>query len=236
MTSRRIARTLAALALTLLAAAAAGCTLVTTPQATGNLAVTIEVQRFLQGNSHIVVHFATPDGNTVEFVSGETVACDGQFLRYSLGSYIGDVPRQVDDGTYTVTYTPAANGAAGAGTAGSPVTVAVAVVPAAVSVSQPAAGATVPRNAPLTIQYNASGLASTSINVVATDGRANFNWTWPQGDTGTMSVPQDKFASFQAGPGLLTVTRETDSYPSGTPFNRVDVHFKNITQVPIVWS
>jgi hypothetical protein len=40
----------------------------------------------------------------------------------------------------------------------------------------------------------------------------------------------------QAGPGTLTVVRETALYPSGMPFHSVTVHFKNITQIPVTWQ
>lgn len=224
--------TLGAIALTTLA----GCKVVTQPQAPGAMDVSIEIQRFVQGQSHMILHFGTPNGDTVEFVSGETVACNGVYLRYALGSYVGDVPREGDSGTYTITYTPAASAAATpTGTTG-PVTVAVAVVPAAVQVSQPAPGASVPLNAPLTVMYQPSRLANTTIGAVVADARAHFDFTWPGGETGTLGIPIGTLSSLQAGPGTLTVVRETMAYPSGTPFHSVVVHFKNITQIPITWQ
>jgi uncharacterized membrane protein len=223
-------RRAAALALAgLLLATLAACKVVTQPQASGAMNVSIEVQRFVQGQTHVVVHFATPGGNTIEFVSGETVACNGAFLRYELGSYTGDVPREGDGGTYTVVYTPAP---ASTG----PVSIAVAVVPATVNVSQPAPGASVPLNAPLNVIYQPSQLANTSINAIVADGRAHFDFTWPGGETGTLGIPSDKLSGLQAGPGTLTVVRETQAYPSGTPFYSVVVHFKNITQIAVTWE
>jgi hypothetical protein len=220
---------LAALAL----AALAGCKVVTQPQTPGAMDVSIEVQRYAQGGSHIVVHFGTANYDTVEFVAGETVTCNGVFLRYSLGSYIGDVPRQDDSGTYTITYTPAA-GTPGA--SAGPVTVAAAVVPAAVAVSQPTSGASVPINAPLTVTYQPTQLANTSINAVVADARANFDFTWPGGETGTLTIPTSTLSGLQAGPGTLTVVRETTTNPGGTAYHSVVVHFKNITQIPVTWA
>jgi hypothetical protein len=206
--------------------------------------VSIEIQRFVQGQTHVVVHFGTPSGDVVEFVSGETVACNGVFLRYALGSYIGDVPREGDDGTYTVTYTPTRSPAAGtasttpdtATSSVGPVTVAEQVVPASVHVSQPAPDATVPLNAPLNVTYDPSQLANTTINAVVADSRAHFDFTWPGGETGVLGIPQDKLSGLQAGPGTITVIRETMSYPSDTGFHSVEVHFKNITQIPVTWQ
>ncbi|HEV2238655.1 MAG TPA: hypothetical protein VGR57_18500, partial [Ktedonobacterales bacterium] len=235
----RLARPGAALALAaLLLASLAACKVVTQPQAPGAMDISIELQRFVQGQTHVVVHFATASGNTVEFVSGETVACNGTFLRYDLGSYTGDVPREGDGGTYTVTYTPAASavGTPGATASSGPISVAVAVVPAAVTVSQPAPGASVPLNAPLNVIYQPSQLGNTAINAIVADGRAHFDFTWPGGETGTLGIPADKLSGLQAGPGTLTVVRDTQVYPSGTPFHSVVVHFKNITQIPVTWQ
>jgi hypothetical protein len=201
--------------------------------------VSIEVQRFVQGQTHVVVHFATASGDTIEFVSGETVACNGAFLRYELGSYTGDVPREGDGGAYAFVYTPAAGavGTPGASSASAgPVSIAVAVVPAVVNVSQPAPGASVPLNAPLNVIYQPSQLANTAINAVVADGRAHFDFTWPGGETGTLGIPSDKLSGLQAGPGTLTVVRDTRLYPSGTPFHSISVEFKNITQIPVTWE
>jgi hypothetical protein len=202
--------------------------------------VSIEVQAYRQGNAHIVVHFATLRNDTIEFVSGETVVCDGQFLRYSLGSYEGDVPEQSTGGAYTVTYTPSAAAAtATAGAAGTePVTVRVPVVDAPVRVIQPTAGATVPvpTSAPLTITYQTSTLDNTQINVLANDSRGHLAWYIPEPDSGTYSMPVDAFNGFQAGPGMLSVARVTSSQVGGTAFGSVRIQFKNITQVQITWG
>jgi hypothetical protein len=245
MWSTRWIRLGAGLALVaLVIGALAACKVVTQPQAPGAMDVSIELQRFVQGQTHVVVHFGTPSHDTVEFVSGETVACNGIFLRYALGSYVGDVPHEGDDGTYAITYTPASSAAVGGATTtagapvagGGPITIAVRVVPAAVSVSSPAPGASVPLDAPLTITYRPSQLVNTTINAIVADARAHFDFTWPTGETGTLGIPADKLSGLQAGPGTLTITRETMVYPSGTPFHSVEVHFKNITQIPVTWQ
>ena len=242
---KRFARPGAALALVTLALALlAGCKVVTQPQAPGAMDVSVEIQRFVQGQTHVVVHFGTPSHDVVEFVSGETVACNGVFLRYALGSYIGDVPREDDDGTYTVTYTPAAAPAAGTASAtpgattsnAGPITVAVKVVPATVHVLQPVPNATLLLDAPLNLTYQPSQLDNTSIDAIVADSRAHFDFTWPGGETGSLGIPQDTLSGLQAGPGTITVVRQTMSYPSGTSFHSVEVHFKNITQVPVTWQ
>lgn len=236
---RHAALALVALSLALIATLAA-CKVVTQPQAPGAMDVSVEIQRFVQGQTHVVVHFGTPGGDVVEFVSGETIACNGVFLRYALGSYIGDVPRESDDGTYTLTYTPTPAGAAAtpgaASSDTSPITIAVKVVPAAVNVLQPAPDASVPLNAPLDLTYQPSRLTNTTISAIVADGRAHFDFTWPGGETGTLGIPQDKLSGLQAGPGTITVVRETLVYPSGTAFHSITVHFKNITQVPVMWQ
>jgi hypothetical protein len=215
----------------------AGCAVVTAPQASGAMNVNIEIQYFTQGNSHIMVGFSDAKLNPVEFVSGETVACNGQFLRYDAGNYIGDVPKQPASGQYTITYTPAAGAATATGSA-SPISVAVAVVDAPVVVTAPQSGATVPipTSSPLLISYQPSAIANTRINALAADGRAHFTFTLPEVESGTIAMPADNFTTFQGGPGTLTVARETTNSPGGTPFRSVSTHFKNITQVAIVWQ
>jgi hypothetical protein len=218
----------------------AACKVVTQPQAPGAMDVSIEIQRFVQGQTHVVVHFSTPNLDTVEFVSGETVACDGIYLRYALGSYVGDVPRQGDGGTYSIVYTPAAGSAPATPDATpasrGPVNVAVEVVQAAVDITQPAPGTSIPLDVPLTITYQPSDLANTTMSVVVADARGHFDFTWPGDESGTLGVPVDTLSGLQAGPGTLTVVRETSLYPSGTPYHSVVVHFKNITQIPVTWT
>jgi hypothetical protein len=227
---------LAAVALFALLAAGvlAGCATVTAPQAPGAMNVSIEIQYFQQGNSHISVGFSDAKLNPIEFVSGETVACNNQFLRYDSNHYIGDVAKQPATGAYTITYTPARGAASG----DTPISVTVKVVNAPVAVTSPQSGATVPipTSAPLAILYQRSSVANTAIGALATDGRAHLAIAWPGIETGTISMTADNFTTFQGGPGMLTISRETTNHPSGTPFRSVDTHFKNITQVPVVWQ
>jgi hypothetical protein len=234
---RIMAGAILVVAVGLLSSALTGCAVVTAPQAPGAMNVNIEVQYFKDGQTHVSAGFSDAKLNPVEFVSGETVACNNQFLRYSAGSYIGDVPKQPDTGTYTFTYTPSRGATSATGSA-DPISVAVKVVSAPVSVTTPQSGATVPipTSAPLAITYQPSTLANTRISALAADGRGHFTFTLPEVENGTISMPADNFTQFQGGPGVLTVSRETTNSPGGTPFRSVTLHFKNITQVAIVWQ
>lgn len=221
----------------------ASCTVITKPQAPGAMNVNDEIQYFKDGQTHISVGFTDAKLNPIEFVSGETVACNGVFLRYSVGHYIGDVPKQPDTGTYTLTYTPAQSAQSSSATpttepVAGPISIAVKVVPAPVVVTQPTSGAPVaiPSSAPLTIQYQPATLANTSVSAFAADGRGHWTFTLPQAESGAIAMPADNFANFAGGPGTLTITRETVSYPSDTGFRAVEAHFKNITQVPVTWQ
>lgn len=216
----------------------AACGTVTAAQASGALQVTITIKDYQQGTTPIGVHFATANGSTVEFVSGETVACNQVFLQYqsnpveqliAFGSYVGEVPHQSAGGTYTITYTPAG---------GSAITVPVKVITAPVSVQQPANHATVaiPKDAPLTIQYTPTQMANTTIVAVPIDSRGNWTATLPQNETGTLSVPASQFTKFQPGPGTLALARITTSSPAGTPFQQLKVEYQNITQLQIDWQ
>lgn len=233
------------LALGLVCTGLASCTVITSPQTPGAMNVNFEIQDFKDGQTHISVGFTDAKLNPIEFVSGETVACNGKFLRYSVGHYIGDVPKQADSGTYTLTYTPAqaSQGAtptitSGSGSSSGPISIAVKVISAPVVVTQPTSGATVPipTSAPLSIQYQPVTLANTNVSALATDGRGHLTFTLPQAESGAIAMPADNFANFAGGPGTLTITRETVAYPTDTGFRAVETHFKNITQVPILWQ
>ena len=233
-------------ALALVALLASGCKVVTARQTPGAMKVSIEIQAFAQGQSHVSLRFATLANDTVEFVSGETVACDGVFLRYALGFYVGDVPKQPAGGSYTFTYTPASGGASGTpasgtsagATASGPISLTVPVVDAPVSVTQPASGATlaIPTNAPLVVQYAPAKVANTSVFVLANDSRLHIAAALPQADSGSYSIGADQFSDFQAGPGLVSVSRITDEAVSAGAFGGVTAQFKNVTQVPVVWQ
>ena len=243
---RRVGLAAVSCVLALAALLAGGCKVVTARQSLSAMKVSIEIQDFSQGQSHVTLRFATQSNDTVEFVSGETVACDGVFLRYALGFYVGDVPKQPAGGSYTITYTPAAGSASGtpgsstsAGASSSaPITLTVPVVDAPVTVSQPASGATVaiPTSAPLVVRYTPVQLANTSIMVVANDSRLHFAAALPQAESGSYSIGADQFSDFQAGPGLVSVTRITDEAVSAGGFGGVTTQFKNVTQVPVAWQ
>ncbi len=224
-------------ALALLVGTLASCAVVTAPQAPGAMNVSIELQYFQQGNTHVSIGFTDAKLNPVEFVSGETVACDNQFLRYDAAHYVGDVPKQPATGAYTVTYTPAAGATSAAGGV-SPISIVAPVISAPVVVTAPQSGATVPipSTAPLVISYQPSTVDNTKINALIADGRGHFTFTLPEVETGAISASADNFTQFQGGLGTITVSRETINNPGGTPFRSVDVHFKNITQVAIVWQ
>ena len=170
----KTARPAAFLALSLLTLAATGCATITTPQANANLNVEIRVKDFQQGTSQIITRFADTKNNTVQFVSGETIACNDQFLRYDsgylerlvgLGAYVGAVPRVPAGGAYKFAYTPVRASAP----IPDPVVVSVNVVNAPVHVTSPASGSAVPipKSAPLTIHFDPVSLANTTILAVA---------------------------------------------------------------------
>ncbi len=238
--TRRLAITTSA-ALALVAALVAGCGgTVTTPQSPGALNLDIKVKYYQQGASPVEAHFTT-NGSTVEFVSGETVACDGTFLAYDsnpvehlfdYGSYTGDVAMQPASGTYTFTYTPAQG-------KGSPISIPVPVVNAPVDVTSPAPGAAValPTNGqPVTIQYTPTQLANTTILAILSDSRGTFTFTLPQSETGTISVPANQLSKFQPGPGTIDVVRITTTQVNGTPFHQVTTEFDNITVRQMTWQ
>lgn len=222
----------------LVALVATGCKLVTTPQATVSMHVGVEIQRYLEGNSHISIRFSDSANNTIEFVSGETVACNGQFLRYESGFYIGDVPRQASGGSYSITYTPASATATGTPTNSAPATFKVGVVDGEIAFSQPTNGAAVaiPSTSPLTITYRGSSIRDTTVYATATDSRYHVTAVLPQADSGTLTMPADNFADFQGGPGTLTLARLTKESVGGTSFSGVDVQFKNLTVERIQWQ
>ena len=76
--------------------------------------VSIDVKDYHQGTAPVAIRFADLQDNTVEFVHGETVTCDGTYLKYDsafiaqwigYGSYVGEVQRQAPDQSYTFVYT-----------------------------------------------------------------------------------------------------------------------------------
>jgi hypothetical protein len=238
-------RPVAFLTLSLLALAASGCATITTPQANANLTVEIRIKDFQQGTSQIITRFADTRNNTVQFVSGETIACNDQFLRYDsgyverllgLGAYVGDVPRVSAGGVYKFSYTAAR--ASATAPVPDPVVISVNVVNAPVRVISPGSGSEVPipKSAPLTIRFDPISLANTSILAVAVDSRGQVTFTLPQSESGTILMQSDQFKSFNPGPGQLSLVRVTDVAHPNAPFNKVAIHYENISQFPVTWQ
>src|SRR5579862_860829 len=201
--------------------AQAACTTVTTPQSPGAMNLDLKIKYYQQGETPVEAHFSTTDGNTIEFVSGETVACDNVFLAYDsnpveqlfdYGSYLGDVPMQPATGVYTFTYTPAKG-------KGAPITLSVPVVNDPVNVTSPANGAAVnlPSNGGnVTIHYTPGTVANSSVLAILTDSRGKVTLTLPQPDNGVLQVPASSLNGFQPGPGTIYVVRVTTNSPAGT--------------------
>ncbi len=101
----------------------ASCQVITQPLAADAMNVHYEIQYFQQGQTHISVGFTDAKLNPVEFTQGQTVQCNGTYLRYSAGSYIGDISKQPSTGAYTLTYTPSSTSTSTSGGGSSPVTV-----------------------------------------------------------------------------------------------------------------
>jgi hypothetical protein len=233
------------LALSLLTLAATGCATITTPQANANLNVEIRIKDFQQGASQIIVRFADTRNNTVQFVSGETIACNDQFLRYDsgyverllgLGAYLGDVPRVPAGGAYKFAYTPAR--ASATAPTPDPVAVSVNVVNAPVHIISPTSGSAVPipKSAPLTIHYDPISLANTTILAVAVDSRAQVTFTLPQRESGAITMQPDQFNNFNPGPGQLSLVRVTTVSHGNAPFNKLTINYENISQFPVTWQ
>jgi hypothetical protein len=233
------------MALSLLAIAAVGCATITTPQANANMNVEIRIKDFQQGTTEVVVRFADTRNNTVQFVSGETIACNDQFLRYDsgyverllgLGAYVGEAPRVPVGGAYKFAYTPAR--ASATAPVPDPVVVSVNVVNAPVHVTSPATGSAVPipKTAPLTIHHDPVSLANTTILAVAVDSRAQATFTLPQRETGTITMQPDQFSKFNPGPGTLSLVRVTAVSHGNAPFNKLTINYENISQFPVTWQ
>jgi len=230
------------LAISLLALATlwlAGCRTVTTPQAPSAINLLIQVKDYRQGTTHVGMHFATQQNDTIEFVSGETAACNNTFLKYdsspleqliSYGSYVGEVPDVGAGGIYTFAYAPAQGG-------GDRIKIPVKAVHAPVHATYPASGATVPLpgDDPLIIRYDPSTLDHTAILAVLNDSRGKFTLTLPARETGTLTITHDQTQDFQPGPGLISLARVTTRTVAGTAFHQVTVEYDNITSVPVTW-
>jgi hypothetical protein len=222
-----------------------GCTTVTDVLAPSALRVSIDIKDYHQGTTQVAIHFADHALNTVEFVHGETVTCNGVFLKYDsgyyarmvgYGAYIGEAPLQPAGGAYTFVYTPASASAGGDG--GSPITISVAVVHAPLTVTDPANGATVaiPQSGSFVAHYSPSGLAHSIVVGSASDSRAHVALSLALSDAGSTRFNATDFKDFAPGAGILSLSRITSSKPGGTPFAAVDANYENITSISVTWQ
>lgn len=211
---------------------------VTDALAAGEMHVYIDIKDYHQGATQVAVHFGNGKGDTVEFVHGETITCNGVYLKYDsgffahlfgYGAYTGQTPLQPSGGAYTFVFTPKN---------GSPSTISVPVVSAPITSMQPGSGASVPvpTSAPLVVQYGPSGVSNSVIGGAATDSRGHLTLTFDLTDNGSARFDLSGFKDFQPGPGTLTLSRVTSSKPSGTGFASADVAYENITTEQMMWS
>lgn len=205
------------------------------------LRVSIDIKDYHQGTTQVAIHFADHALNTVEFVHGETVTCNGVFLKYDsgfyaqmigYGAYTGEVPLQPAGGSYTFVYTPAASAG------GSAITISVAVVNAPLTLTYPTSDATVPipRTGSFIARYTPSGLANSVVVGSASDSRAHLTVTLALADSGSVTFNSSGFKDFEPGAGLLSLSRITSSKPGGLPFAAVNVSYENITTIPVIWQ
>jgi hypothetical protein len=221
----------------------AGCTTVTDALSPNALRVSVDIKDYHQGTTQVAIHFADHALNTVEFVRGETVTCNGVFLKYDsgyyarmlgYGAYTGDVPLQPVGGAYTFVYTPAI----AAGGSDSAITIPVAVVNAPLTLTDPTNGATVaiPRSGSLIVHYTPSGLSNSIVAGSASDSRFHTALSLALKDAGSTTFNAADFKDFAPGAGLLALSRITSSKPGGTPFAAVDVNYENITTIVLNWQ
>ena len=223
-----------------LTATLAGCGQTITATLTpAQMQVSIDVKDYHQGTAPVAIRFADLQDNTIEFVHGETVTCDGTYLKYDsafiarwigYGSYIGGVQRRAANGSYLFAYTPPQ---------GSPMNIAVSVVDAPVTITNIASGGTV--NIPSSgtsfiVTYRVSGMGNTTLYATATDSRSHTALALALNDPGSISFKGSDFSQFAPGPGLITVSRVTTSSITGTPFSKVTASYENIVTLPVVWE
>jgi hypothetical protein len=226
-------------ALIALAAMSTGCgQTITAMLAPAQMQVSIDVKDYRQGTAPVAIRFADSQNNTVEFVHGETVTCDGTYLKYDsgfiahwigYGSYVGEVQRHAPQESYRFVFTPPQ---------GSPVSIAVPVVDAPVTITNIASGGTVSLPAAgtsLIVNYRVSGTANTVLYAMASDSRAHTALAVALTDSGAISFKGSDFSQFAPGPGLISVSRVTTTSISGTPFSKVTASFENIITLPVIW-
>ena len=211
---------------------------ITDALAAGGMRVSIDIKDYHQGTTQVAIHFADERGNTVEFVHGETVTCNGVFLKYDsgffahlfgYGAYTGETTLQPAGGVYSFVFTPRS---------GAPATVAAPVVDAPITSMRPDAGASVPvpTSSALVVQYGPSGVSNSVIGGAASDSRGHLALSFDLTDNGSARFDLSGFKDFQPGPGTLTLSRVTTSRPGGTGFASVVVGYENITTAQIMWT
>jgi hypothetical protein len=228
------------LALIVLAIPLAGCgPTVTATLAPAQMQVTIDVKDYHQGTAPVAIRFANLQDNTIEFVHGETVTCDGTYLKYEsafiaqwfgYGSYTGDVSRQSPGASYTFQYTAPQ---------GSPLSIAVPVVNAPVTITNIASGGPVnipSAGTPFVVNYSESGIPNTNLYATATDSRSHTALALAFNDPGAISFNGNDFSQFAPGPGTITVSRVTTETISGTSFSKVTAGYENIITLPVIWQ
>jgi hypothetical protein len=217
----------------------ASCATNTNQLAPGAMQVGVDVKDYQLGTTQVAIHFADQHNNTIEFVHGETVTCNGVFLAYDsgffahaigYGAYTGQVPLQPADGKYTFVYTPASGN-------GNAVTVIVPVVHAPMQIAAPANGARValPKTVPLVVTYPPSGLASTGIFGIVTDSRGHSASALTLDEPGSLTFKVSDMQNFQPGPGSISLARITTGHVQGTAFASVGTSYENIQTEVITW-
>jgi hypothetical protein len=207
--------------------------------APSSMKVSVDVKDYHMGTSQVAMHFADAQDNTVEFIHGETVTCNGVFLKYDsnffaqligYGAYTGETPLQSATGAYTFTFKPAS---------GAAISLKVPVVNAPMRFRDPVQGAQVPiptATAPLSVQYNISGIPNTSIAAVASDSRAHVAVAGSFTESGSVAFNSNDFKNFAPGPGNITLSRITHQSLGGTSFISADTYYENLTTIQITWQ
>jgi len=223
-----------------LSALSTGCgQTITTTLTPAQMQVTIDVKDYHQGTAPVAIRFADLQDNTIEFVHGETVICDGTYLKYDsafiarwfgYGSYVGEVQRRTPDASYQFVYTASP---------GPTVNIAVPVVDAPVTITNIASGGTLTIPAAGTsfiVTYGMSVLANTAMYATATDSRSHTALALALNDPGVISFTGANFSQFAPGPGIITISRVTTASITGTAFSKVTASYENIVTLPVMWQ
>jgi hypothetical protein len=223
-----------------LAVLSTGCgQTITTMLTPAQMQVTIDVKDYHQGTAPVAIRFADQQENTIEFVHGETVTCDGTYLKYDsafiarwigYGSYVGDVQRHAPGESYGFVYTAPA---------GSSDSIAVPVVDAPVTITSIASSGTVAiptSGTSFIVTYRVSGLANTTVYATATDSRSHTALAIAFNDPGSISFKGADFSQFASGPGLITISRVTTTSITDNAFSKVTASYENMVTLPVMWQ